>query len=85
MALNIKNAQTCQLVDELAKLTGEAKTAAITVALRERLERERNRRDADLLARKLHMIGQRCASLLTPGPSAVEHGDFLYDEHGLPK
>lgn len=33
----------------------------------------------------LHTIGLRCAALLSQGPSAVEHGDFLYDEKGLPK
>lgn len=40
MGLNIKNEKTCQLAGELARLTGETKTGAITVALRERLERE---------------------------------------------
>ncbi|MDE2764991.1 MAG: type II toxin-antitoxin system VapB family antitoxin, partial [Chloroflexota bacterium] len=41
MALNIKNAEACRLAEELADLTSETKTQAITVALRERLERER--------------------------------------------
>ena len=85
MALNIKNKDTCRLAHELAQLTGETMTGAITVALRERLERERNRRSADALAGELHAIGQRCATLLAPGPSSAEHGDLLYDEHGLPK
>ena len=40
MILNIKNNETCRLADELAGLTGETKTGAISVALRERLERE---------------------------------------------
>ncbi len=57
----------------------------ITVALGERPERERWRRAADALARDLRAIGRRCAGLLGPGPSAVEHGDLLYDERGLPK
>ena len=39
MSLNIKNAETCRLADRLSRLTGETKTGAITVALRERLER----------------------------------------------
>ena len=60
-------------------------TGAMTVALRERLERERHRRGAAALARDLHAIGERCAKLLEPGPSAVEHGDWLYDERGLPR
>lgn len=83
MSLNIKNPETCRLADELAELTGENKTEAITVALRERLERERSRRDG--LATELHAIGQRSAALMGPGPSAVEIGAFLYDERGAPK
>lgn len=85
MSLNIKNEETCRLAGELARLTGETMTGAITVALRERLEREKHHRGADALARELHAIGQRCASLLGPGPSAVEHGDLLYDDRGLPE
>ena len=36
MSLNIKNEETCRLAGELAHLTGETMTGAITVALRER-------------------------------------------------
>ena len=85
MGLNIKNDETCLLARELARLTGETMTGAITVALRERLEREQHRRGADALAQELHVIGQRCASSLRAGPSATEHGELLYDERGLPK
>ena len=85
MSLNIKNDETCQLAGELARLTGETMTGAITVSLRERLEREKRQRSAEALTRELHAIGQRCASLLRPGPAAVEHGNLLYDEQGLPK
>ena len=84
MNLNISDAETCRLAAELARLTGETTTGAITVALRERLEREQRRRDATALAQELHAIGQRCAALLAPGPAAVEHGHLLYDEQGLP-
>ena len=85
MGLNIKNEETCRLAGELARLTGETKTGAITVALRERLEREKRLRDADVRAQKLRVIAERCAKLLEPGPSAVEHGEVLYDERGLPR
>ena len=86
MSLNISNAETCRLADELTRLTGETTTGAVTVALRERLlERERRKRDASALAQELHAIGQRCAALLAPGSAAVEHGELLYDERGLPK
>ena len=85
MGLNIKNDETYRLAGELARLTGETMTGAITVALRERLEREKRLRDADVRAQKLRAIAERCAKLLEPGPSAVEHGEVLYDERGLPK
>lgn len=85
MSLDIKNEETSRLAGELARLTGETMTGAIAVALRERLEREKRYRGADALARELHVIGRRCASLLGPGPSAVEHGDVLYDDRGLPE
>ena len=85
MSLNIKNEETCRLAAELAELTGETKTGAITAALRERLERERRARDKDALLRDIRAIAERCAGLMGPGPSSVEIDDFLYDERGLPK
>ena len=85
MSLNIKNDETCRLARELARLTGETMTGAITVALEERLARERRQRGVDARLREMRAIAERCAKLLRDGPSAVEHGDFLYDERGLPK
>ena len=85
MSLNIKNEETCRLAAELAQLTGETKTGAITAALQERLERERQTRDIEERRRDLRAAAERCAKLMGPGPSAVEHGDFLYDERGLPR
>ena len=84
MSLNIKNDETCRLAGELARLTGETMTGAVTVAVRERLERERRARGAERRLREMRAIAERCAKLLGPGPSAVEHGDVLYDERGLP-
>ena len=84
-SLNITNQETCRLAVELARLTGETPTGAIAVAFGERLEREKRRRDAIVLAQELHDIGQRCPALLAPGPAAAEHGNLLYDEPGLPK
>ena len=85
MSLNIKNEETCRLAAELARLTGETMTGAITVALRDHLERQTRLRGLEARVQRLLAIGQRCATRLGPGPSAVEHGDFLYDERGLPK
>ena len=85
MSLNIKNEETHQLARELAALTGESMTGAITVALRERLERETHERSVETRVQELRSIARRCARLLEDGPSAVEHGDYLYDEDGLPR
>ena len=86
MSLNIKNEETCRLARELAQVTGESMTGAITVALRERLERERRQRGVNARLRKMRAIAERCAKLVREGgPSAVEHGELLYDERGLPK
>lgn len=85
MGINIKNEETCRLASDLAQLTGETMTGAITVALRERLARETSERSAEARVQRLLAIGKRCAAMLGDGPSAVEHGDFLYDERGLPR
>ena len=84
MALNIKNPEAQKLAQKLARLTGESKTAAVTEALRERLHRLSGE-EATGLATRLLEIGKQCAARLR-GPSRnLEHGEFLYDEKGLPK
>ncbi|MBS4046233.1 MAG: type II toxin-antitoxin system VapB family antitoxin [Alphaproteobacteria bacterium] len=85
MGLNIKNAETQRLVDELAALTGESKTAAIAAAVRERLERITRQEKRKDLAERLLEISQRTAPLFKEPYKSVEHGDLLYDEMGLPK
>ena len=51
----------------------------------ERLERERRSLSVAEKLREIRAIQRRCAALMREGPSAAEHGDFLYDENGLPK
>ena len=85
MNLHIENEETCRLAGDLAELTGESVTGAVTAALRERLAREKRRRNVRVRADELLAIGERCSELLGPGPSAAEHGDLLYDARGLPK
>ena len=85
MSLSIKNEEADQLARELAALTGESVTAAVTEALRERLERERRARRREGLAERLLAIGADCAARLREPYKSIEHGDLLYDEMGLPK
>ena len=84
MGLNIKNDEANRLAHELAAVTGESLTTAITVAVRERLDRLQRSRQEPLFERLLK-IGKDCASHLKEPFLTVEHGDLLYDEHGLPK
>ena len=84
MSLNIKNKETHKLADELAKLTGESMTDAVTKAVRERLERVRSGRGSGL-ADRLANIGKDCAARLKEPFKTGNHGDLLYDEKGLPK
>jgi len=84
MALNIKNQETQRLAKELARLTGESMTAAITEAVRERLDRVRTDRGAGL-ADRLLKIGKDCAAHLREPFRSVDHGELLYNEKGLPR
>ena len=84
MALNIKNDETQRLVRQLAKLTGESQTTAVTKAVRERLTRLRTRQ-GESLSDKMLAIGRDCASRLKPPFDTIDHADLLYDEKGLPK
>ena len=85
MSLNIKREETCRLAAELAALTGENRTEAITAAVRERLERIRRERTVAARIEETEAIARRCASLMGPGPGSTDQGDWLYDERGLPK
>jgi antitoxin VapB len=74
MALNIKDPETHALAQALAQ---------VTEAIRERLERVRRTRSPSTLTADLLAIGRRCADTLNAPP--VDHGNLLYDEHGLPQ
>jgi antitoxin VapB len=84
MSLNLKNEETNRLAHELADLTGETLTTAVTVALRERLERLQQSKQGALSDRLLK-IGKDCAAHLKEPFLSIDHGDLLYDERGLPK
>ena len=84
MSMNIKNKEAYQLTKQLAELTGESLTTAITKAVRERLDRVRCERGVDL-AERLLVIGRDCAAHLKKPYSTIDHDEMLYDERGLPK
>ena len=84
MGLNIKNREAHELAEELAKLTGESMATAVTIAVRERLDRVRREQGIGL-ADRLLAIGRDCAAHLKEPFRSVDHAELLYDERGLPR
>jgi antitoxin VapB len=84
MSLNIKSEDAHKLARELATLTGESMTVAVTEAIRERIERlKRSKRDG--LSERLLAIGRDCAARLKEPYRSIDHAELLYDERGLPR
>ena len=84
MALNIRNPEAEALAAELARLTGETKTEAVTKAVRDRLARVKRARRHRSLADELDTIARQCAALPVLDPRAPDE-IIGYDEHGLPR
>jgi len=84
MGFNIKSEETHRLARKLADLTGESMTAAVTQAIRERLERVRHAKRGSL-ADRLLVIGKRTAGHLKDPFRSADHADLLYDDRGLPR
>ena len=84
MSLNIKSDEAHRLARTLAEITGESQTAAVVIALRERLDCVRRGRQTDRTARLL-AIGKDCASHLSEPYRSTDHGDLLYEARGLPR
>jgi antitoxin VapB len=81
MVLSIKSAEADDLARELASVTGESITEAVTTALRERLDRER--RDRSHVAGRLKAVSD--TGRLLPRLDTRTDDEILgYDEHGLP-
>ncbi len=85
--LNIKDPETVRLARELADATGQPITKAIRQAL-ERELRENEKVKAERMRRVQEIIkGSR--ALWKPEfdgeQLSITHGDYLYDEFGLPK
>lgn len=82
MALSIKTAEADELARSLARLTGESMTEAVTIALRERLARERARRatQVDLPSRVAALSARLRAAYDTRPVSAAEWDAAVGDD-----
>ena len=82
MSINIKNPETQALAHELAALTGETMTAAITTAVRERRDRVIAQRTTRL--QRMRELSKDSARRIPDDLKTVSHGDLLYRSDGLP-
>ncbi|MGB6974944.1 MAG: type II toxin-antitoxin system VapB family antitoxin [Terracidiphilus sp.] len=86
MALSLKNPETEQLAKELARQTGESITTAVTVALRERLERQPKPETQETRLEWLDRITKETSAIMNDGKTSTELIEELYDpETGLPR
>jgi antitoxin VapB len=85
MGINIKNAETHRLIRELAELTGESMTTAVTVAVRDRLSRVRNSDPDAGMAARLQEISADMRVLLPAEFLEGDPTDALYDQGGVPR
>lgn len=86
MPLSIKNPETERLARALAAATGQSVTNALTMALRRTLEE--SERSGDHRARALAEGRRLSADTAARWPEElrlVDHGEMLYDDHGLPR
>ena len=87
MSMNIKNSDVERLTRELADLTGETLTTAVSTSVRERLERLRGSGADGRTAKRVEQIlalGRSIAPSLQEPWRSRDHGELLYDERGLP-
>jgi len=80
--LNVKDPEAHRLAQAIAQETGETMTRAVTEALRERYERLQSHRGKASIEELLAIAQRASAHVKRP---YLDHGEFLYDERGLPK
>ncbi|HEX5275523.1 MAG TPA: type II toxin-antitoxin system VapB family antitoxin [Candidatus Rubrimentiphilum sp.] len=81
MAINLKDPETEALARELARQTGESLTAAVSQAVRERLERLRVSRSRRAAVERVLKSAWELPRIDSRTPEEI----IGYDEHGLPR
>jgi len=82
VTLNVKDPEAHRLAAAISQATGETLTRAVTEALRERYERLQHRRGKATVEELLAIAKRASSQVKRP---YLDHAEFLYDEHGLPK
>ena len=87
LQLNIKSDEAYRLATRLAELRGESLTAAVTAALRQRVDEEERLREKEAMLRDVKAITAEIRAELDKagGERPTSNHDWLYDdETGLP-
>jgi hypothetical protein len=79
MGINIKNPEAEQLIREFAAKIGKGQTEAVTIAVREALERLNEEAESRSIYNKLLAIAAETGPLL----KGLDMDDVLYGENGL--
>jgi len=85
MGMTIKDEETSRLAREVADLSGGTLTECIIIALKEEIMYRHRLAHADEIEKRMAELGRIGAALIGNRVAAVDHGDLLYDENGLPK
>jgi antitoxin VapB len=82
MSLNIKDPEAHRLAQAISEQTGESLTKVVIESLRERHEKLEKRKGKASLAELLAIAKRASRAVKRP---YVDHGELLYDKHGLPR
>jgi antitoxin VapB len=82
LSLNVKDPEAHRLARAIARATGESLTKVVIDSLRERHEKLEKRKGKASLTELMSIAKRASAAVKRP---YVDHGELLYDQHGLPK
>jgi antitoxin VapB len=82
VSLNVKDPEAHRLARAIARETGESLTKVVVESLRERHAKLEKRKGKASLTELMAIAKRASRSVKRP---YVEHGQLLYDDHGLPK
>lgn len=80
--LNVKDPEAHRLAQAIAAETGESLTKVVIDSLRERYDTLEKLRHRASLAELMSIARRASRAVRRP---YTDHGELLYDEHGLPK
>jgi antitoxin VapB len=85
MAIQIEGPDTIRLIEDLSRRTGESAETVVRVAVQERLARIRTPQEEAQRRARLEALIEDLSSRLKEPYRSLDHGEWLYDDDGLPR